>query len=168
MTKTNNLTAYLNAHNGGLFRKLTAEEIAHYTAVLNTNENEFYDPHSIREATNEVVSIYDSSDTTSSLFFSRIPDSKLFPSNEKYYLDDLMGSNYFDISDLSELWVKDDKGFFTTDIVEANWFKELAYAYQLIESYGWRKIKGEKVSELVTYCNDYDDIIDLGNAIKKG
>ena len=83
MAKTNNLTDYLNVHNGGIFRKLREDEIDYYSSILNTNDYEFYVPHSIREKTNDIVSIYDSSDTTSDRFFSRIPKSKLFPGNGK-------------------------------------------------------------------------------------
>lgn len=158
MTKTNNLSAYLNAHNGGVFRELTDEEIAHYSAVLNTNDYEFYVPYSIREETNDVISIYDRAGTTSNRLFSRIPKSKLFPNNEKHYLHDIM-THYFDVQDLNtDKWTEDDNGFYTTDLQEIAWFKMLEEAYSNIPEKELRD----------NFFGEYNDIIDYYNGKKEG
>ena len=71
--------------------------------------------------------------------------------NKKFYLNDLMKEYFFDVNDLGELWYHDDKGWFTYDEYEAEWFRGLSNAYDIINE--------QNIVLDDEYTLDYDDII---------
>ena len=80
--------------------------------------------------------------------------------NKKFYLNDLMKDYFFDVNDLSELWYHDDEGWFTYDEYEAEWFRDLSNAYDVINEQG--------IVLDDEYVLDYDDIIHYAENFLEG
>jgi hypothetical protein len=74
--------------------------------------------------------------------------------NEKIYLENLVGRNGFDINNLGEKWQEDDNGWYTTDEQEAAWYGDLGMAYDVFEGLGMQAPEFDDYDSLISYVKD--------------
>lgn len=75
--------------------------------------------------------------------------------NEKIYLENLVGrDNGFDVNDLGDKWQEDDRGWYTTDETEANWYGELGMSYDVFEGLNMQAPEFDEYDDLIAYVKD--------------